>query len=103
LFFLLQVLQVLLLLLSFSFFRSVHWVHRFLGKTGVKHKVERGEKEKEKKKKKNERVHWVTMDSRVEMAFFTSSTLPGVNLNMGETDAWVGNWCFSRVSFLACT
>jgi len=48
-------------------------------------------------------VHWFTMDPRVEIAFFTSSTLPGENLNAGETEACLGNWRFSKVSFLACT
>jgi len=47
-------------------------------------------------------AHWV-MDPRVEMAFFTSSTLPAENLNTGETEACLGNWSFSRVLFLAWT
>ena len=42
--------------------------------------------------------HWSTMDPRVEMAFFTSSTFPVENLKTGEMDAFVGNWIFSRVS-----
>ena len=47
--------------------------------------------------------HWLTMDPRVEMAFFTGSTSPAENMNTGETEACLGNWSFSRVSFLACT
>ena len=30
--------------------------------------------------------HLSTMDPRVEMAFFTASTLPAENLNVGDTD-----------------
>ena len=41
------------------------------------------------------------MDPSLEMACFTSSTLPGVNLKLGEMDDLVGNSSFSRVSFLA--
>ena len=41
------------------------------------------------------------MDPSLEMACFTSSTLPGVNLKLGEMDGLVGNSSFSRVSFLA--
>jgi len=47
--------------------------------------------------------HWLAMDPRVEMAFFTSSTFPAEKLNTGETEACLGNWSFSRVSFLVCT
>jgi len=61
-------------------------------------------KVKEEREKK-ERIgsHWLTMDPRVEMAFFTSSTFPAENLNTGETEACWGNCSFSRVSFLVCT
>ena len=43
----------------------------------------------------------MTIDPSLEMACFTSSTLPGENLRAGETDDWVGKVSFSRVSFLA--
>jgi len=42
-------------------------------------------------------------DPKVEMAFFTSPTLTGENLNTGAIEACLGNWSFSRVSFLVCT
>jgi len=63
-----------------------------------------GENTKSEKEKK-ERIgsHWLTMDPMVEMAFFTSSTFTVENLNTGETEACLGNWSFSRVSFLVCT
>ena len=35
--------------------------------------------------------HSVTMDPKVETAFFTSSTLPAENLNTGETEDCLGN------------
>jgi len=47
--------------------------------------------------------HWLTMDPRVEMAFFTSSTFPAENLNTGETEDFLGNSSFSSVSFLVFT
>jgi len=48
--------------------------------------------------------HLPLMDPKVEMAFFTSSTLPAENLKTGETkEPLVGHGSFSRVSFLACT
>jgi len=48
--------------------------------------------------------HLSTMDPRVEMAFFTSSTFPAENMKTGETEeAWVGHCSFSRVLFLAPT
>jgi len=45
-------------------------------------------------------AHWVTIDPRVEMVFFTSSTFPVENLNTGEMEACLGNCSFSRASFL---
>ena len=45
-------------------------------------------------------VHRVSIDPRVEMAFFTSSTFPAENLNTGETETCWANWRFSRISFL---
>ena len=47
--------------------------------------------------------HWLTMDPRVEMAFFTSSTFPAENLNTGETEDFLVNSSFSSVSFLVFT
>ena len=63
------------------------------------------ERERERGKNREERTgsHWFTMDPRVEIAFFTSSTFPAENLNTGETEVWVGNWPFSRASFLSYT
>ena len=67
----------------------------------------KGNKAGGKHQKKNEKErtgsHWLTMDPRVEMAFFTSSTFPAENSNTGETEACLGNWSFSRVWFLVCT
>jgi len=64
-----------------------------------------GEKHTPREREREERTgsYWVMIDPRVEMAFFTSSTLPAENLNTGETEACLGNWSVSRVSFLACT
>ena len=42
----------------------------------------------EQRKRRN---YWVTMDPRVKMAFFISSTSAAENLNTGETDACSGN------------
>ena len=54
-------------------------------------------------KRERKRSHWLTMDPRVEMAFFTSFTFPAENLNTGETEVCLANCSFSRVRFLSCT
>ena len=61
--------------------------------------------QRESHQEKEERIgsHWLTIDPRVEIAIFTSFTFPAENLNTGETKACLGNWSFSRVSFLSCT
>jgi len=46
-------------------------------------------------------IHWVALNPKVAMAFLAPSTLPGENLNTGETEDSLGNLRFSRVSFLA--
>jgi len=63
------------------------------------------ERQREREQKGRNRIgsHLSRMDPRVEMAFFTSSTFPAENLNTGETDDCLGNFIFSRVSFLPCT
>ena len=62
-----------------------------------------GETHQKRERKERPGPHWLTMDPTVEMAFFTSSTLSAENLNTGEIEVCVGNWSFSRLSFLSCT
>ena len=53
--------------------------------------IQQGMGETPKEREERTGSHWLTMDPRAEMAFFTSSTFPAENLNTGETEACLGN------------